>query len=82
MGKYQGCFKKVLSSFKEGSRVFEKSVKGVSGKFQGCFTFQKSFKEVSRVFQENFKGILRKFQGYLKEDRRMFQWSFSGFKGI
>ena len=39
------CFKKVSSSFNEVSRVFESSVKGGSGKFEGCF------KEVSRKFQ-------------------------------
>ena len=45
---FQRSFKEVLSSFKKASRVFERSVKGVLGKFQGCF------KEVSRVFQVSF----------------------------
>ena len=39
--------KGVLSSFKGVSRVFEISLKCVSGKFQWCFRkFQSSFKEV------------------------------------
>ena len=57
------------SSFKEVSRVFERSVKGISGRLQGCFKgVSKKFKEVSRVFQGSFKGILRKLQGYFKDD--------------
>ena len=49
--------KGVLSSFKGVSRVFEISLKCVSGKFQWCFRkFQSSFKEVF-VFEESFKGI-------------------------
>ena len=46
--KFQGCFKQV-------SRVFQGSLKGVSRKFQGCF------KEVSRVFQGSLKGVSRVF---------------------
>ena len=45
-----GCFKEV-------SRMFKKSFKGVSRKFQG------GFKKVIRVFQESFKEISRKFRG-------------------
>ena len=41
--------------FKEVSRVFQGSFKGVLRKFQGCF------KEVSRVFQGSFKGVSRLF---------------------
>ena len=47
--KFQGCLKRlkeVSSSFKEVSRVLERSLKGVSGNFQGCF------KGVSRKFQK------------------------------
>ena len=66
-GKYQASFKKVswvfqlrlkrvLSSFKGVSRVFERSC--VLGKFQRCFTkFQRSFQEVSRLLKGSFKGI-------------------------
>ena len=75
---FQLRLKGVLSSFKGVSRIFGRSLKGVSGKFQCCLTkFQRSFKEVSRVFQDSFMGVSRKieglkgdfgrFQGYLKE---------------
>ena len=76
----------------EVSRVSERSLKGVSGKFQWCFRkYQRSLKEVSRVFKENFKGISRKFQacfkgdfsgfqGYLKELQRQLQGKY--FKGV
>ena len=37
--------------------MFQKSLEGVSSKFQGCF------KEVLRVFTESFKGVSRKFKG-------------------
>ena len=47
-------------SFKGVSKVFERSLKGVSGKFQWRFRkLQKSFKKVSRVFIKSFKGISR-----------------------
>ena len=42
--KFQGCFKEV-------SRTFQQSLKGVSQKFPGCF------KKVSSMFQESFKGF-------------------------
>ena len=57
--------KGVTSNFKVGSWV-ERSLKGLSGKFQ-CFfkgasmVFPRSFKEVLRVFKESFKGISRQF---------------------
>ena len=48
--KFQGCLKRlkeVSSSFKGVSSVFERSLKGVSGKSQWCFRkFPRSFKEV------------------------------------
>ena len=78
----------------EVSRVFQGSFKGVSRKFQGCFTeasrvfhgsfkcvsrkFQGSFTEVSRVLQGSFKGVSRKFQGCFKEVSRVFHESFNG----
>ena len=75
-GKFKGLInvkrvskvgKFVLSSFKGGSRIFERSLKSVSGKFKCCFKdFFKKFqlKSVSK----SFKGISQKFQGYFKED--------------
>ena len=57
---FQLRLKGVLSSFKGVSRVFERSLKGVSGKFQWCF------KEVSRVFQESFNGVSTKISGQFK----------------
>ena len=56
-----------LKCFKEVSRVFHGSFKGVSRKIQGCFM------EVSRVFQGSFKGVSRKFQGCFTEVSRVFQ---------
>ena len=49
-----------LKCFKEVSRVFHGSFKGVSRKLQG------RFKKVSRVFEGSFKCVSRKFQGYFK----------------
>ena len=73
--KVQGCLinvkrvfkvgKCLLSSFKGGSRIFERSLKCVSGKgvsrnFSRTFNFQ----SVSK----SFKGISQMFQAYFKED--------------
>ena len=41
----------VSNSFNEVSRIFEISVKGVPGKFEGCLM------AVSIMFQESFKGV-------------------------
>ena len=66
---FQEIFNGGLSSFKVVSRVFERSLKGVSGKVQWCFKeVSKIFKVVSRVLQESFKGILRKVWGCFKGD--------------
>ena len=49
--------------FKEVSKVFQLSLKGVSWKFQG------SFKRVSNNIEGCLKGVsVRKFQGSFKED--------------
>ena len=61
--------------------VFERSLKSVSGMFQGCFNgvprkFQKSFEEISRVFEESLGGVSRKIEGCLKK----FSLGFSGFQ--
>ena len=53
--KFKGCLK-FQGCFKEVSRVFQRSFKGVCRKFQGCF------KEVSRVFQLRFQGISSSFK--------------------
>ena len=54
--------KDLSSSLKGLSKVFERSLKGVSVKFQCRFRkFPRSFKSVER-----FKGISREFQGRLK----------------
>ena len=50
--------KGISSSFKGGSRVFERSLKGVPGQVR-IRKFQRSFKEVSRVFKSSFRGISR-----------------------
>ena len=47
--QFKGCLR-CNGSFKDISRVFQGSLKGVSGKFEGCFN-----KSVSRKFQGNFK---------------------------
>jgi len=48
----------VSISFKRVSRIIERSLKGVSGKFQwGLTNFQKSFKKVSRLFQDSLKIV-------------------------
>ena len=52
-------------NFKLVSRVFERSVKGVSEKFQGCLKFQGCRK--FRMFQGSFMGVYRKFQGGFQE---------------
>ena len=57
--KFQGCFKEV-------SRTFQESFKGVSRKFQDCF------KKLPRMFQDSFKGVSRKFKGCFKEVSRVF----------
>ena len=46
----------------EVSKLFHRSFKGVSRKFEGCF------KKVSMEFQESFMGISRMFQGCFKVD--------------
>ena len=57
--------KGVSSNFNWVSMVFERSLKGASGKFQGCFKeVSKSFQEVSRVFQKSVKGIIIKLKRY------------------
>ena len=58
-----------LKCFKEVSRVFHGSFKGVSRKIQGCF------KEVSRVFQGRVKGVSRKCQGCFKKVSMVFKES-------
>ena len=83
----QECFKGVFSSFKGVLRVFERSLKSVSGEFQWynkgvSKNFQRCFKEVLRVFQESFKVISRKFQGYLNEDEGCFEGVFSWYQCI
>ena len=35
--KFQGCFQAFKGCFKEVSRVFQESFKGVSAKIEGCF---------------------------------------------
>ena len=65
--KIEGCFKEVYSGlhvfckevqrdFKEVSKVFQGSIKGVLRKFLGWY------KEVPRVLQKSFKGVSRKLQ--------------------
>ena len=55
---FQVRLKGISNSFKGVSRVFERNLKGVSGKVQLRFRmFQRTFKEVSRVFQGRLKGI-------------------------
>ena len=61
----QGCFKEVFGCLQKVPRVFWKSLKGVSRKFQECFkedwrVFQWSFKRVSRVFRRSSNMCLRK----------------------
>ena len=46
---FQLRLKGVSSSFKGVSKVFERSLKGVSGKFQWCYNAVS--KEASRVFE-------------------------------
>ena len=63
----------VSSSFKRVSRVFERSLKGVLGKW--CFReFERSFKEVSRVFKGSLREISRMFNKVL----RVFQLRLRG----
>ena len=66
-----GCFNKVsiTGNLKWVSRAFDRSSKGISGKFQTCL------KEVSRVPEGSFKGFSRKFQG-------CFNGVVNGFKCI
>ena len=45
--------KEVQSNFREVSKEFQGSLKGVLKKFLGCFN------EVSRVFQGRLKGVSR-----------------------
>ena len=55
--------------------VFQRSLKGASMKYEGCFmqvSWIGSYKKVSGVFQGCFDGILREFQKTL----RMIQGSF------
>ena len=64
---FKGCLK-FPGCFKEVSRMFQGSFKGVFRKFQECFhevsrLFHGSFKSVSRKFQERFKEVSGKFQG-------------------
>ena len=55
LGKFLRCFKKVSSGFEDVSRVFERSVKCVSGR------------EVSRLFKRSSMGVLGKFQRCFKD---------------
>ena len=61
------------------SRVFERSSKGISGKFLSFKAVSKKFQRCSkkdfRVLQESSKYVARKFQGCFKEDGRVSQWS-------
>ena len=55
------------------SRVFERSSKGILGKFQICFKgVSKKFKgcpeDDFRVLQGSFESVSRKFQWCFKED--------------
>ena len=52
---FQGYLKEVQSNFREISKEFQGSLKGVLRNFLGCF------KEVSRVFQGRLKGVSMKF---------------------
>ena len=72
---FQGCFKGVSVGFK----VFEKSSKGISGKFQMCFNGVLSglygcLKEAQCVFEEGLKGVSRMLRGIFKGVSREFQW--------
>ena len=68
--KFQINFKDVSTQIKSVSskrvpRVFERTLKGVLGKFQQYLRkFQRSFKS----FHKSFKSISRYFQGCFNED--------------
>ena len=65
----------VQGSFQWGSRVFERSSKGISGVGKGVsWKFQRFSKKVFRMLQGTFKGVSRKFQG-------RFNGVYVGFKG-
>ena len=70
-------------SFKRVSRVFKRSLRGVSGKFQW------SFKGVSRKIKGCFNGVLNGRHVYLKYIQTVFEGSCKGhrcfiesFKGV
>ena len=72
-------------SFKGVLRIFERSLKSVSGKFK-LFFFKGVSKNFSRSLNfksvsKSFEGISQKFQEYFKEDWRVLQGVVSGFHG-
>ena len=90
--KLQECFKE---GFREISRVFQESSKGVKLRLKGVWKkskgnfregkFQMSFKAVSRKFWGCSKKVFKVLQGSLKSVSRKFQGGFnkvlSGFQG-
>ena len=63
--------------------MFQRSLIGVSMKYQGCFmqvSWIGSFNGVSRKFQKSFKGVLREFleiiQGSFRAVQMQFPWCF------
>ena len=54
--------------FKGFLRVFERSLKWMSGKFPWGFReVSKEFVGSLKMFQESFKGVSRKIEGHFKE---------------
>ena len=97
IGHFKGGLRVVKGYFKEVSRAFRESSKGVSGNIEGSFykflsLFQRSPKVVSRKFQGCFKNIKgcfkcfnavsRKFKDRCKEVSMVFQGNIKGVSKV
>ena len=68
------------------SRVFERSSRGVSGKFKWCFNgilskFLRSSSVVSRVFKKVSREFQKGFEGVSMKTKGCFKGVCSGFQG-
>ena len=62
--------------------VFERSLKGMSGKFQWCpNAVLRVFKEDSKKFQGSIKRVSKNFKGVSRKIEGCFKGVFSGFQG-